>query len=265
MNQPRSMLSSIFWMLLLFLLGACVTWVVFSVFIAGPDRGMTFFFALSFVIAAEFVVFLHLANPGARAGSGVSSSPATRYMAQGAIFVWFILTLIVAAFAVHPSRADTITSDKILIIDLILTFFLFAVLYAIYAKDLQIGQINQQLADERTDFKFDIPAIEEVMRFAGELGSKHNEQLALADRVGKKVDTLRSAINGILVSESSLLSGKGGEDWQTKVQDQIAKLAGFQSESELSSEQVRETLDKIAKQADAILTTLRHRERSLTS
>lgn len=264
MNQPRSMLSSILWMFLLFLFGACVTCAVFCVFVMGPERGMTFYFALGLVIAAEFVLFLHLANPGARAG-GTSSSPATRYMAQGAIFIWFILTLIVAAFAVHPSRADTIASDKILIIDLILTFFLLVCLYAIYAKDLQIGQINQALADERAEIQFDIPALEEVMRFANELGGKHKEHAVLADRVRKKIDTVRSAIDGVMVSESALTSDSGGEDWPRKIQEQIAKLVGFSSESDMNSEQAQEALDKTAKQADTILSTLKQRERSFTS
>ena len=263
MNKPRSVFSSLIWLFLLFLFGAGVTWAVFSMFILGPERGMTYYFALSIVIAAEFVIFLHLANPGARAG-GKASSPATRYMAQGGIFVWFILTLIVAAFAVSPSRADTAAADKILLIDLVLTFVLLVFLYVIYAKDFEIGGITQQLADERANIQFDIPALEQVMRFTTDIGQQHSEHAALSDRVGKKVDTVRSAIDGVMVSESAMLQGKGG-DWPARIQEQISELVGNFDDVDISSDQALERLNNISKQADTILTTLRQRERAITS
>jgi len=263
MTPPRSIIPSLLGMFLLFIFGAVVTCAVFFVFIPGPDRGMTFYFALSLLVAVEFVFFIHLANPGLERAGAKVSSPATRYMVIGAIFIWFILTLIVAALAVSPARADTMAADKILIVDLIITFLLFAFIYFMYTKDLEVGQIDQKLVSERRAIQSDIPALEKMMKFAVDLGGQFPEHAVLSDRIGKKVDTVRTALTGISTMEHTPAEEKDKLEWQLKIHDEITQLVNLAGRPGQSSGQALETLNEIGKQTEKILVTLQGRDRFL--
>ena len=264
MPASRSSSTALMWLFLLFLFGAAVTYVVFSVFVPEPDRGMTFYVTLGLVIGAELIFFLHLTTPSIARSSGGIVSPVTRYMAQAAIFVWFIASVIVAAFALRPANADTITADKIILIDLVLMFFLCVFLYAIYTKGANVTQVNREIGDQRAGYDSSVPELENLMRFANELGKTHSEHAVLAERASKKIDTVKSALSGIIISERKLDS-HDTQDWHQKIQAQIAELNTSYTKESLTAEQTRETLEKIGKQAEAITETLKLRERSLAA
>ena len=50
-----------------------------------------------------------------------------------------------------------------------------------------------------------------------------------------------------------------------RIQEQISELVGNFDDVDISSDQALERLNNISKQADTILTTLRQRERAITS
>lgn len=267
MTQSRSAVSTLMWLCLFFLLGALVTWAAFSVFIPRPDRGMTFYISLSLVCATEFIFFAHLAHSKLAEAGVATTSTATRIQVHVLIFIWFLLTVIAAAIASSPTRADTAAADKVLVIHLILTFLFFAGAYFLYAKDIELEKVDTRLEQERRKTRLNVHEIEAVIREVDGLGRRHGTHAVLADRLCKKLDSVRTGLEAAFVSERELTEqGEGGEGWAAQIERQVAQLVSLSREaSTLAPDVVPERLGSLAEQADAILDTLREREGTLTS
>ena len=193
-----------------------------------------------------------------------TATSATRAQVQGAIVIWFIVTVVLAVLAVDPDRADTFTADKLLVIDLIVTFLLFACAYFLYSRNVEVQQATGDLVAERESIQLNVPDLEEAVSAVAGVGRRNAEHTVLADRVAKRVDTVRSAIEGVLVSERALAAGEAG--WASRIQEQVVRLADLaRAAAEASADQVPDSLDRIARQADDVLATLKRRDRSLIS
>lgn len=264
MPGTRSAGATLGWLCVLFLMGAAVTVAAFAVFIPGPERGMTFYVALSIVVAAELVFFAHLAHSKLADAGGPTVSSATRIQVQVLIFIWFVLSVIGAVLAADPDHADTAYADRVLAIYLILTFVFFAVSYFVYAKDIEVERVDRQLIEERRAVQLAVPDIEQVMRAVGNLGDDHAEHAILADRVYKKLDSFRTAVEGAFVSERAL--DREGEDWNAKLEQQVGELVALSGKApDATAENASALLREISEKADAMLTTLRRREQALMS
>jgi hypothetical protein len=270
MAQSRPVAATLLWLCLLSFLAALVTAAAFYVFIPGPDREdqgrkLTFYVAMGLIIGAEFVFFSHLAFSKVAEARGGEVSTATRFQVQGAIVLWLLATVVAAVMAVDPERSGTIKADKILVIDLILTFLFFAFAYFMYSKDIEVGRSARQLAAARNRVQLCVPDLEQVMRAVGELGRQFPEHAVLADQTGKKVDTVRSALEGVVVSERGL-GGEALQQIEAQIQQQIDQLSSLsRGLTQTSSGPVPQALRGIGEQAEAILTLVRRRERALTS
>jgi hypothetical protein len=262
MAQQRSVGATLFWLSLLFLLAAAVTCAAFAVFVPGPDRGKTFYVALSIVVAAELVFFAHLAHSAlARAGVPTASA-ATRFHVHGLILLWFVLAVVTAIIAADPDRADTLAADRVLVVYLILTFLFFAAAYFVYSRDLQVEEADREVAAERKHVAAQAVDVEQVMATVRQLGRAHAECALAADGVVKKLDIVRSELEGALVSERG--PDPGEEDWDGRLTQQLTELVGVSSSAAAApAEKVPDMLTRIAGQADAILATMKQRERSL--
>lgn len=270
MAQPRPVAATLLWLCVLFFLAAAVTAAAFFVFVPGPDRAdegrmLTFYVAMSLVIAAEFMFFAHLAFSKVAEARGGEVSTATRFQVQGMIVLWLVATIVAAVLSVDPERAGTIKADKILIIDLILTFFFFAFAYFMYGKDVEVGRATRALAAERSRVQISVPDLEQVIRAVADLGRRLPEHAVAADQAGKKVDTVRSALEGAIVSERAL-GEEALRQMDAQIQQQIDQLAGLaRGLAQAASDQVPQALRGIGEQAEAILTSARRRERALMS
>lgn len=253
-------------LILIFLLAAVVTYVVFAAFVAGPDRGTTFYVALSLVISAEFVFFAFLAHSKLVHAGVVTAGAATRHQVLALIFVWFVLSAIAGGIISHPENADSIFSDRVLAIHLVLTFLFFAAAYFMYTKDVEVGRVDAALVKERSKIQRIVPDIEDVMEAVTNLGRRQSEHAVQADRVRKKLDTIRTGLELALFSERSVTEGTGiGHDWNAQIEEQIERLMrSSEQAAKATSETATEVLQGIADQTDAVLKTLKLRERSLT-
>lgn len=265
MSQSRPIVGHVLWLFILFALCSAVTCIAFLVFVPGPDRGMTFYVAMSIVVTAELVLFAHLTHSRLAKAGAPTASAATRIQVHGLIFIWLILTIIAAVFAVRRDTADTFTADKILAIYLILTFVFFAATYFLYSRDIEIEKVDRELVSQRRRIQVNVPDIEQIIRAVDDLGQRHTEHALLCDKVSKKLDTLRSGIEGVLVSEQALENPQNeGQDWNLELERQISQLTSLsEGASTATAEQVSELLNKIASQAEAVIVTLRRREQSL--
>lgn len=264
MATSRAAGPVVLWLCLLFVLGALATAAVFCVFIPGPERGMTFYAAFSLVVTAEFVFFAHLAQSKLLQIRGSAVSAPVRYQVQGAIVLWFIASVIVAVLALDPERADTAIADRILVIDLVLAFLFFAAAYFLYAKSGEVGRATQELAANRMQIQQWAPQLQRLMSAVSELGHRCPEQAEEAYRTAKRVDAVRTAVEGALVSERNI--GVDSEESENSVQKHLSTLAGFaQSLAEASAEQAPQLLAQVRQHADDAMTALRARERAIVS
>jgi hypothetical protein len=264
MGPSRGVGAVVLWLSLLFLLGVAVTAAVFCVFIPGPERGMTFYAAFSLVVTVEFVFFAHLAQAKLARVRGSAVSDPVRYQVQGAIVLWFIATVVIAALALDPKRADTLVADRILVIDLVLAFAFFSAAYFLYAKSGEVGRAKRELAAARSGIQQWAPELQLLMSAVAELGHRWPEHAVDADRTAKRVDAVRAAVEGVLVSERSL--GGDAQEVENSVQERLSALAALARPlAEASADQTPQLLAGVRRQADEAMTAMQKRERAIVS
>ena len=249
MGQSVSIHRTLLWMSLFFLLAALATYATFAAFVAGPDRRTTFYVAVSLVCAAELVLFAHMAHSRLARAGVPTASRAGRIQVNVLILVWLVLTIIAATVMANPAKADTIYSDRVLAVYLVLTFLFFLGVYGIYTRDIEISKVDRQLVAQRRILQLNVPDIEQVMRAVEELGRQHADQAVLADRVRKRVDTVRSALEGLLVGAHALDSEQGAEveNCDSQIIQQVTQLIGLPGgASKTAGDQVAKILSEIA-------------------
>lgn len=259
MAATRSIGSTLLWFALLALLGVLVTCAVFAVFVPGPERGKTFYVAASIVCCAVITFFAHLTHSRLASRGVPTATPPVRIQVQFLIFIWLIAAIIAAAVAANPEHADTFYSDRVFMVYLVLTFLFFMAAYFVYTKDIEVDAEDRDLAQERRDVQFNVPDIETVMHAVQDTARQHPEHAVLADRVYKRLDTVRSALEGILVS---VTAGDQGPHWNAEIAGQVTKLVSL---SNLPGDraEVLKALDEIDRQAGVILSVVKKRERDL--
>jgi len=231
MGPSRGVGAVVLWLSLLFLLGVAVTAAVFCVFIPGPERGMTFYAAFSLVVTVEFVFFAHLAQAKLARVRGSAVSDPVRYQVQGAI---------------------------------VLAFAFFSASYFLYAKSGEVGRAKRELAAARSGIQQWAPELQLLMSAVAELGHRWPEHAVDADRTAKRVDAVRAAVEGVLVSERSL--GGDAQEVENSVQERLSALAALARPlAEASADQTPQLLAGVRRQADEAMTAMQKRERAIVS
>lgn len=267
MSNSNSVVSTIGWLFLFFAIGAAVTCAVFLVFVPGPQRGMTFYIVMSIVVAAELVLFAHLAYSRLAREYPPGPSRAIRLEVHALILLWLIVTIIIAIFAVRPENADTLASDKILVIYLLATLLFFLATFFLYSNSIEIEKTDIQLVAEREIVTSKAPDIEQVIRAVEDIGRRYSEHVILVDSTNKKLNTLQINIESVFVSERAINQQTSDvQKWNSQLEQQITDLISLSdSTSTIASDKVPELLNKITSKAESALSTLRNRERSITT
>jgi len=265
-NPKKSILGEVAWLFFLFTIGAAATCVVFFVFIPGPERGMTFYVSISMVVAAEFILFSQLLHSKLVKTGAPTASPATRIQVFTLIFIWLLLTIIGAAVAVNPSYADTLTADRILTVYIVFTFLFYLGAYFLYNRDIKVEESTRALKEERREYTSKIPAIEEAITIVSDLGRRESDYAEQCDTIAKKLNTLRSSLEAIPVSERAMEESEDNQkDWQNQFEQKLSQLMSpVQSLSESTNDQVQESLNTIAVTVESIIVLLKRRSHTLT-
>ncbi|MCP4643326.1 MAG: hypothetical protein GY851_22960 [bacterium] len=262
MAVTRSVGSTLIWYAVLAFIGVLVVCSMFAVFVPGPERGQAFYVAASIVCFALLVSFTHLAHSKLAALGVPTATPPTRIQVQILIGVWLVLAIVTAILAANPEKADTFYTDRVFMVYLVLTFLFFAAAFFLYSKDIEVEAMDQEVAEERRSIQFSVPDVESVKRTVAELGERFPAHALLADRVGKRVDMALSGLEAVHVSASR--SGFDGPDWNAALAEQVTGLVSLSSESlSVEEEGAPDLLNRLAAQADLVVSTLRKRERAL--
>lgn len=249
----------------LFIAGAAVTYAVFTAFVPGPERGMTFYVAVSIVIAGEFVFFSFLAHGRIASTGRLEDDTPVRMQVSALIILWLVLAIVAAAVIVDPDVADTATADKILGIYAVITFLFFGGAYFIYSRALEVEVVGRELDQQRRSFQTVVPDVERAMDMVREVGDDVPEHAALADRAHKKLDTVRSALEGSMVSERALENpSREVQDVEGDIREEVGELIDLSEKlRDGQSEQAERALTDIARKSERLLATLKKRDRLL--
>lgn len=239
--------------------GVLVICCVFAVFVPGPERGPTFYVAAGIVCAAWLTLFIHLAHSKLAARGVPTASPPTRILISFLAIIWLVAAVLAAIFALDPERADTMAADRVFMIYLVLAFLFFAAAYFIYSKDIEVEAEDREVAKARRNIQFNIPDVESVMRSVDAAGDEFPEQAALVERVHRKLDSLRIALEGVLVSASA---GDQLRSWDTEISEQITELIRLGNLPQ-DEKEIPDKLEAIARHADLIMVTVGKRERAM--
>lgn len=250
---------------LLALAAILVTCAAFAVFVPGPDRGTTFYVALSVVCAAELVLFAHLAHSALARWATASELGAVRIQVHVLIAVWLLLAIVAAVIISHPENQDTLFADRVLIVYLIVTFCFFAATYFLYSKHFELAKASQHLATERNAVQQFIADIDDVLEAVRQMGERQPDQAIAADRTQKKLETVRSDITSVVVSERQARGGVETQGWLDRFAEEVDKLAQV-ARDRLGSEAADPAgvLAEIEKQVEVIRRHLRSRPGALT-
>jgi hypothetical protein len=242
--------------------GILATCSVFSVMIPGPERGMTYYMAAGIVCVGILVFFAHLAHAKLAASGVPSATPPTRIQVQFLIALWVVFAVIAAGVAAHPKHADTFYADRVFMVYLALTFLFFVAAYFLYSKDVEVEAVSRELVEERRGLTAQLPDIEALLVAVRRVGDRFPDQAVAADRIARKVETARSAVEGVCVSSTAAFPESG--NLNDDLIGQIVLLAGM-SEIPADGDQAAHALARISDQADAVVTAAKKRQHVMTT
>ena len=173
MNDNRS--PTFAWIAVLFLAAAGITLTAFYSLITPEYRGQTFYQAAAGCCVAELVFSAFLAFTLSAGTQRGAPGHAVRLRIMTLVTVWAVVMIIGSAVAVAPARVDSFYSDKILIWQLIFTFFMVAGAFFLQLQSYA-GGMDRLLA-----------------KIQG-LSSRQPAKAVAVDRLYKRVDTLRTQL-----------------------------------------------------------------------
>lgn len=260
MFRTPSVGSVLLWFMLLAVLAVLVTCAAFAVFVPGPDRGITFYIAASIVCTAELVLWAQLLHTRLAARGVPTATPPVRIQIHALAVLWLLAAIVVSIIALNPERADTFGADRAFIVYVILTFLFFLGAYFLYARDIAVERMDRATAIARREVQSGLPNIEYAMRMVRDISQHFSEHAIAADRVHKKLDTVRSALEGVLVTAG----GTPGFDWDAALVEQVNRFVAL-AELPQDAADAAARLEKLAQQTEIVLSTIRKRERAITT
>jgi len=229
--KGRNPIGVLFWTML-FCFAVCAITIISFISFFPPDlRGKTFFIVIGMICISEIVFFIYTAYSLIISGKEGGGDPAVRNLIHIFIGVWWLLLLLTGIIAILPSYADTFFSDKIILIQVIITFFLFACAYFLSSKSRQVESIKVEKQQESLEMEKYIKEFSLMISKFQTLGEKYPEHLIRLDRLTKKIESLQR--------------GKVMTSNQTTLMDIYArKLANImKSLEEAESSKIAETLN----------------------
>lgn len=258
MNSIR--LTTLAWVALLFLAAVGVTLAGFYTFVIPDHRGMTFYQAVAGCCAAELVFSAFLVFTVSASLDRGTPGHAVRLRVMTLVTVWTVILVITSAAAVAPARADSFFSDKILVWQLVLTFFMIAGAYFMQRQSAVVEAISAEPQRQRTQIRSYTGGVEGLLAKLQGLSRRLPAKATEVDRLYKRVDTLRTQLmSNLAIGERATArpveppAPEQIEDRLRQLQEQIDRLCGTDATA-FDAE-----LEKSRQAVDAAVAVLRQR------
>jgi len=252
-------------LIVLFLMAAGITVVAYLSFIIPEYRNKTFYAALMASCIAELVFFGYLAYTLAVKDSVSEPDPATRIRLMTLIAGWTVAILVTSGFAVHPRYADTFFSDKLTVIQLVITFLLFASIFFQHRQSVGVQTSNAAPQQERRMLESYTGGLDALLADLRSLAASQPNHVVALDGLSKRIDTLRTQVASASANRSSERNRPVSpadialiEEKLHDLHDEAGRLLSATGET------LAEQLQKTRSAADRALSALRQREDAIT-
>jgi hypothetical protein len=229
MNHNRS--TTFAWITVLYLAAAGITVAAFYSLITPEYRGKTFYQAAAGCCVAELVFSAFLAftlSSGLQRGA---PGHAVRLRVMTLVTLWAVIMIIGSAVAVAPAHADSFYSDKILIWQLIFTFFMVAGAYFLQRQGAVVEAVTTGPQRQRTQVQSYASGLEPLLARIQGLAAKQPAKATQVDQLYKRVDTVRTQLTSNLpIGERALgrlvepPAPEQLEDRLRELHDQVGRL-----------------------------------------
>lgn len=252
-------LGEIAWLLIMFLLAALITIVLFLSAVAPESRGVAFYVWMAVVCTGEFVFFAWSVNYSAvrRHGRGVSG--ATLHIVHAMIGIWFLIGILLAVVGgLLPGKGDQY-HDVVAELFAVLTFvFLFAA-SSLYAKDLETQAEDRVTQPERVELQVWATAVDRARDELRRFGQEHADHTVAVDGLIKKLDAIHTSLQHAPPGKTGVQeeeSGRSVSKFNTQIIALLEKLqtivAGLSTARESSLARLKD-LEHLAVQCESLL------------
>jgi len=261
----RAPAVTVAWLGLLLLAAIGLTIGTFYAFLLPEHRGLTFYSVVVSTCLAEVVLFGYMAYFLVVPHTVKRPSPAVRMRILVVVVIWFLIVLVSGSVAVSPSLADTFYSDKIIVLQSILTFLLLLGAFFLHRQDvlLQIrDEVPQQQRVRMQSYAGGVDALLESLRW---LTQEHPERAAEVERLAKRVDTLKTQ----LLSVSPVAEREPGRQVDPVSDEEIEQglrrlHQTVEGLAEAGGETLEQQLPKVRREVEGLSALLRRREDVIT-
>jgi len=261
----RAPLSTLVWMGLLLICAIGLTIAGFFAFIVPEDRGLTFHSVLVSSCVAELILASYLAYFLIVPHTVKRPSPAVRMRVLQLLVIWFLVILVSGAFAAAPANADTFFSDKIILFQAIVTFFLLLGVYFLDRQDVMLQLQEEAPQQERVRLQSYSGGVDALFDSLHWLAERRPQNALEIDRLVKRLDTLKSQLLSVSPAAQrepgrmvQPVSVEGIEEPLRQLQEGVAQL------SAAADDQFESRLMRVRQNIDALTALLRRREDVMT-
>jgi hypothetical protein len=250
-----------FVLLVLFLLAAGLTAAAYLSLIIPEYRQDSFYVALVGSCVAEAVFFGYLAYAMSSSDAADASLTPTRLRGGFLVAIWLLVVLVTSGMAVLPRNADTLVADRLLVIQLGVSFLFFLGLVLLHRQTGAVQTRSQPVQRERVRLEAYAGGLDVLIDDLRQAVARFPDQVVEFDRLLKRFDTLKTQL---LSSSGTALRDEGRpcetismdqvEQSLRELKKQVQRLAGE------SDDTAAAILKDIRGAVDATLTLLKRRE-----
>lgn len=253
----RSPAVMLFWLGLFTLFAIGLTVAAFYTLILPEDREATFYSVMVSLCVAEMILFGYLAYLATVPESVERPSPAARMRILVLVVIWFVIMLIAGSIAVHPSQADTFYSDKIILLESIVTFLFLLGAFFVHGQDVSI-QVRDEVPQQGSiQLQTYAGGVDELVDAIRRLQERCPDSSLVLDRLGTRLDTLKTQLTAVSpVTDrpmGRLAEPVSSEQIETRLRELRKVVLGLRDANEAE-------LDGVGERVDSLISLLRRRE-----
>ncbi len=261
----RIPLATLLWVGLLMVCALGLTIATYFSLVLPEQRGLTFYSALVSSCAAEFILFCYLAYFLTVPHTVKRPSPAVRMRVLVLLVIWCVVVMASSGFAASPANADTFFSDKIVLFQGILTFFLLVGVYFFHRQDVVLQLREEAPQRERVRLQSYAGGVDALLDRLRWVAERRPQSAVELDRLAKRLDTLKTQL--LTVSPAAQrepgrlvqpVSTEGIEEQLRALQEAVSQLDAA------SDDRFDAQLVNVRQSIEALSALLRRREDVMT-
>ena len=262
MHHTKAM--TVLGLIALFLMAAGLTVSAFYSFIIPDDRGHAFYAGMVACCIAEFIFFGYLAYALGARTSPDQPDAAVRIRLTALITCWTLVIIVTSGIAAAPGNADTFFSDKIVLIQLIITFFAFFAVFFQHRQAVEVQGSNAAPQRERQRLESYAGGMDSLIADVQALANREPAHLVAIEGLAKRLDTVKTQLQSVSPGTNDRDRPVAPADAArigqrlTELHDEVGKLLSSQGEH------LAMPLQKARSAADRVLADLRQREDAMT-